>query len=187
MSSLIKGLTLSVYLPQWWSGAKSTARTRKAAKQSATNEASTVAAVSAESRLRILLPRHHGSAVIAHVQVTGALDRHSYEALVYAASDLYTHGSNGLLLDLRKTNSIELSGLFALLSIARLFNGEPILDPQSGWAALRRAAEARTPALGKRVKLVASPELRQAIRKAAFCDFLEIFEDVEGAITSLTC
>jgi hypothetical protein len=53
--------------------------------------------------------------------------------LIEAANTHYSQGRRGLLLDLRQTSQIELSGLFALLNIARLYSGESLLDPEEGW------------------------------------------------------
>lgn len=123
----------------------------------------------------------HGLPAAAHVQVTGELDRFTYEALIQTAADLYTRGRRNLLLDLRQTTRIELSGLFALLSIAHLYSGKPLPDPQEGWVALRSAAEGATPTMGQRVKLLATPAVTQMIRMVSFCDIFEIYTDPEIA------
>ena len=123
----------------------------------------------------------HGLPAAAHVQVTGELDRFTYEALIHTAADLYSRGRRNLILDLRQTTRVELSGLFALLSIAHLYSGKSLLDPEGGWAALHNAAEAMTPVMGQRVKLLATPAMMQAVRMTSFCDIFEIYTDPEIA------
>jgi len=108
------------------------------------------------------------------VQVTGALDRFLYLELVQCAGELYTCGQRTLLLDLREATRIELSGFFALMSIARLYRGEPLLDPEGGWVALRCAFEQCNHTSQRPVKLLASPPVVQTLRKAGICDFFEI-------------
>jgi hypothetical protein len=119
------------------------------------------------------------------LQVEGPLDHTTYAALIEAAVYWRTAGQRGLLLDLRRTTHIELSGFFALHSIARFYAGEPLLDPECGWVGLRSAAEQITPAMRQHVKLVAPPPaVAAALRKTAFCSFLEIYDDMETAITA---
>lgn len=139
----------------------------------------TVAAVTPETfRLTVtLLPNQPGVALCA---VTGKLDRHSYATLIGCATDLYQQGHHSLLLDLRKMTAIELSGLFALHNIARLFSGKSLLDPELSWDVLRTATEESCPEMGQPVKVLAtSPTIITTIRNVSFCSFLEIYADVE--------
>ena len=127
----------------------------------------------------------HGWPTGACVQVTGALDCFSYEALIEHATALYGRGRRNLLLDLRQTTQIGLSGLFALLSIARLYSGQSLLDPETGLAGLRQAAEAVTPALGERVKLLApSPAAAAALQGARFCQVFTHYPDLATALAA---
>jgi ABC-type transporter Mla MlaB component len=123
----------------------------------------------------------HGLTAAAHVQVVGELDRFTYEALIETAHDLYRRGRRNLLLDLRQLKRIELSGFFALLSIAHLYSGRPLPNPEAGWTALRNAAEEITPTMGQRVKLLATPAMTHLIRTNHFCDCFEIYADPESA------
>jgi hypothetical protein len=118
--------------------------------------------------------------------VAGELNRHTYTTLIDMASAHYHPGRRALLLDLRQTTQIELSGLFALLSIARLYSGQPLLDPEVGWVGLHRATEEVTPALGKRVKLLApSSAAVAALEQASFCRFFAHYPDWETALAAL--
>ena len=133
--------------------------------------------------LQASLPLGH-SAVVC-LAVAGKLNCHTYLHLIETAHTHYQQGRRGLLLDLRQTTQIELSGLFALLSIARLYSGQSLLDPEAGWAGLRRAAESATPALGERVKLLApSPVAAKALQGASFCRFLDHYPDMDTAMTT---
>ncbi len=122
---------------------------------------------------------------VVGLAVVGELNRHTYTTLIDVATTHHHQGWRALLLDLRQTTQIELSGLFALLSIAQLYSGESLLDPEIGWAGLRQAAEAVTPALGERVKLLApSPAVVTALEQASFCRFFEHYADLEAALAA---
>ena len=122
---------------------------------------------------------------VIHLQVIGAINCHSYESLIASAVALHKEGCRRLLLDLRQTSKIELSGLFALLNIARLYAGEALLDPELGWSALHAAAAEVTPTLGEHVKLLApAPEVHQTICSASFCGFFDIYTELDVALAA---
>lgn len=134
--------------------------------------------------VRTILPP--GQTAVVCLAVAGELNRHTYTSLIEVASSHYYQGWRALVLDLRQTTQIELSGLFALLSIARLYSGQPLLDPEAGWAGLHEAAEAVTPALGERVKLIApSPAAAAALERANFCCFFTRYPDLDTAIKTI--
>lgn len=129
-----------------------------------------------------LLP---GQANVAYLVVEGQLNRQTYLSLIEAANLYYQQGHRYLLLDLRQTTQIELSGLFALLSIAQLYSGQPLLDPEAGWVALRQGTTLASPVWGERVKLLApSPAAVAALQRANFCRFFTRYPDIEAAMTA---
>jgi hypothetical protein len=117
--------------------------------------------------------------------LVGELDVHAYSLLVESARAAYGRGWRCLLLDLSRTTAIELSGFLALLNVARLFAGQPMLDPDEGWAALRAPLAMMTAALGSHVKLLApSPQARAALDRAPFCAALGCYANVERALVA---
>ncbi len=129
-----------------------------------------------------LLP---GRSDVVCLAVEGELNRHTYESLIEIASIHYHQGRRSLVLDLCQTTQLELSGLFALLSIAHLYSGQSLIDPEEGWAGLRRAAESVDSTLGERVKLVApSPTAVAALEQASFCRFFTRYPDMDPAMTT---
>jgi len=71
------------------------------------------------------------------------------------------------------------------LNIARLFSGQPMLDPDEGWAAIREPMRSLSPALGSYVKLLApSPQAGAALDRAPFCASLERYADVDSALVA---
>ena len=122
---------------------------------------------------------------VACLVVEGVLNHHTYTSLIDLASTHYDQGRSGLLLDLRQTTQIELSGFFALLNIARLYSGQTLLDPEAGWAGLHAAVEEITPALGERVKLIApSSEVATALAGTSFSQFFGHYADYETALAA---
>ncbi|MCL4863538.1 MAG: hypothetical protein KJZ93_29305 [Caldilineaceae bacterium] len=183
MFSIAKALLMPALLPRWIVNHLATPSPKVQHQPTPTGGAPTVERSACPSTVRVTLL--HGWPTGACLQVTGALDRFNYQALIENATTLYGQGRRHLLIDLRQTTRIELSGLFALLSIARLYSGQTLLDPESGLAGLRRAAETATPALGERVKLLASsPVAAAALQRAHFCQFFAHYSDLETALVA---
>ncbi|MCE7982291.1 MAG: hypothetical protein DYG89_13935 [Caldilinea sp. CFX5] len=128
-----------------------------------------------------------GRTDVVCLAVAGELTRHTYTSLIEVARRHYQQGQRYLLLDLRQTTQIELSGLFALLSIARLYSGQTLLDPEAGWAGLHTAVEEIAPALRQRVKLITpSPAAVAALERASFCGCFTHYPDVDTAIRAIS-
>jgi hypothetical protein len=104
------------------------------------------------------------------------LDRRTVEAFIGCAADLYDQGCSRLIVDLHEMTRIELSGVFALHNIARLFGGEALLNPEDGWAVLRRAAVTKL--------LAPASVVARAIEQASICQALEIYPDLASAIAA---
>jgi anti-anti-sigma factor len=66
----------------------------------------------------------------------GELDASNFQDLVATAQGLYEGGTRRLLLDLAELDFMASSGLVALHSIVRVFQGEAPDDPEAGWGAL---------------------------------------------------
>lgn len=121
------------------------------------------------------------------LHVTGVLDHLSYEVFIDRAAALHRLGNRRLIIDLRQTTRIELSGLFALHSIARLYGGERLLDPEVGWMALQAATGHMTTAMQAHIKLLApSPAVARAIQHTSFSRFLEIYTDLPAVLAAFS-
>jgi hypothetical protein len=139
----------------------------------------------APTTLSLTVSHPLGRAQLAVVHVKGALDHRTYEQFIACAAGLYTQGKRQLLIDLHQTRRIELAGLFALHSIARLYGGERLLNPEAGWAALKAATLEVTAAMQAGVKLLAPPvAVAQAIQNSSLCRFLEIYDELAPALAS---
>lgn len=122
-------------------------------------------------------------ASITVLAAQGVLDRRTCAAFLARAGELYAQGCRRLLVDLRGVTRIELAGHFALHNIARLYHGEPLLDPEQGWTALHGAATGVTEC--DRVQLLASPALATVIQQADLCRHLAVYPDLASAVATI--
>lgn len=116
----------------------------------------------------------------------GPLNYRTYLDFMAAVQSVHASGAQRLLIDLHDVTSLELSGLFVLHNVARLFAGAALLDPEVGWVGLRAAAEEIPAALSDHVKLIApSPAAEQSLRNSALGRCLDVYPDVATAVAAL--
>jgi anti-anti-sigma factor len=77
-----------------------------------------------------------GRVPITVLALRGELDASNFQDLVATAQAHYAEGDRSLLLDLAELDFMASSGLVALHSIVRVFQGEAPDDPEAGWGAL---------------------------------------------------
>ncbi|MBI1296754.1 hypothetical protein GC175_17500 [bacterium] len=119
------------------------------------------------------------------VVLIGALNHYTYEGLLETVKAYYEKGNRYLVLNLRQTTELKLSGLFALINIARLYHGHPLLDPTEGWLVLGQAAAECTPELTKHVKLLApSSAAEAALRSIRYGEFFQRHADLPSALAA---
>jgi hypothetical protein len=126
------------------------------------------------------------SVTTAMIQVRGTLDHQTFREFIAVAETLYQDGVRRLVIDLSRVTALELSGLFALHSIAHLYAGEGRLAPEHGWATLRRLADAPPTALSRLIKLLCpSPVAAAAIERASFCHCFETHTTIDAALAAV--
>lgn len=77
-----------------------------------------------------------GRVPITVLALKGELDASNFQDLVATAQAEYGGGARHLLLDLAGLEFMASSGLVALHSIVRVFQGDEPDDPEAGWGAL---------------------------------------------------
>lgn len=126
-----------------------------------------------------------GGARAAVLQVRGAVTCQTYLDFIAAAETAYRHGARRLVVDLSGVAALELSGLFALYSIASLYAGEGLLDPEHGWPTLCAVGDEVPETLPRHVKLVSpSAVAAAALGRAIFCRCFEVYASLDAAIVS---
>src|SRR4029453_8787495 len=104
---------------------------------------------------------------------------------VACVANLYAGGCRRLIVDLQATTRVELSGLFALHSVTRLFNGEAMPNSESGWGALHESVGLVSTTPSEEVKLLAPPPaVARAIEQSSLCQPLKVYPDLASASAS---
>ena len=73
---------------------------------------------------------------VAVLTLDGELDASNFRALIDTGRELYASGSRLLVLDLAGLTYMASSGIVALHSLARIFQGHEPPDPEAGWQAI---------------------------------------------------
>jgi anti-anti-sigma regulatory factor len=114
----------------------------------------------------------------------GDIDASNYQDLIRLVQKLYQDGTRNLLVDLGDTAFISSSGLVALHSIAMMLNGEPPLNIEDGWSALRAMGQG----LGTRqahLKLLnVQARVDRTLEISGLKPFYEIYHDRDTALAS---
>ena len=119
------------------------------------------------------------------MRLDGQLDGSNYRSVIAKASDLYGQGSRRLIVDLRSLSFMSSAGLTALHSMALQFSGEPPVDPDSGWEALRTVGRARDAGIKHQVKLVApQPSVANSLEITGMDAMFDFYPDVQSAVAS---
>ena len=73
----------------------------------------------------------------------------------------------------------------SLHSIAMFLRGEPPINPQSGWAALKSMDRSRGGAMQIHIKLLSPQQMvSETLDKAGFTQFFDVFNDLKKAVAA---
>ena len=134
--------------------------------------------------MEITVEQMHEPAVTI-MRLDGQLDGSNYRSVIAKASELYDQGSRRLIVDLKALSFISSAGLTALHSMALQFSGEPPVDPDSGWEALRTVGRARDVGMKHQVKLVdPQPNVARALEITGIDAMFDVYPDVQSAVAS---
>jgi anti-anti-sigma regulatory factor len=113
------------------------------------------------------------------------LDSNSFQRLIDEAKKAYDGGARDLVLDMTKLIYISSAGIVSLYSVAKLFRGEDMPDPEKGWGAIRSAEKDRDSGVQEHVKICGVPaEVRSVLDVVGFSSFFEMFPDSTQAVAS---
>lgn len=138
----------------------------------------------ATAAFTLCVSRPDGQTPVTVLVAQGVLDRQSCTAFLATASNLYTQGCRRLLIDLRGVTRIELAGRFALHNIARLYAGQPLLDPEAGWRVLHDAATSDRPTHYLATPVLAAPTLAAFLQQADLGRNLAVYADRGHALAA---
>ena len=135
--------------------------------------------------MNITLSQQQGRVPVTVIQLDGKLDSNSFQLLIDEAKKTYDGGARDLVLDMTKLTYISSAGIVSLHSVAKLFRGEEMPDPEQGWGAIRSAEKERDSGSQQHVKMCGvPPEVRSVLDVVGFSSFFEIFADLPSAVAS---
>ena len=151
-----------------------------------TSQAQEGRSVSGQPGMAIKVLQALGRVPVTILHPEAALDAGTYLDLISKAREVYQGGVRNVVLDMGDVSSISSSGLAALYSAAVLLRGEEPPDPEAGWSAFHAMAhELESGLLQEHLKLLGpQPEVRQALERVGFGNFLEIHDDLVTAVAS---
>ena len=135
--------------------------------------------------MNITVTTQQGRVPVTVIHLDGKLDSNSFQRLIDEAKKVYDGGARDLVLDLTKLTYISSAGIVSLHSIAKLFRGEAMPDPEKGWGAIRSADKERDSGAQQHVKMCGvPPEVRSVLDVVGFSNFFEMHADLQNAIAS---
>ena len=133
--------------------------------------------------MEITVSRQQGRVPVTVIQPHGDVDASNYVELINKARELFNGGSKDFLVDLSDVPFMSSAGLVALHSIAMFLRGEPPINLQSGWAALKSIDSSRGGAMQIHIKLLNPQQMvSETLDKAGFTQFFEVFTDLKKAV-----
>lgn len=135
--------------------------------------------------MNLTLSQQQGRVPVTVIHLDGKLDSNSFQRLIDEAKNAYDSGARDLVLDMTKLTYISSAGIVSLHSIAKLFRGEEMPDPEKGWGAIRSAEKERDSGTQQHVKMCGvPPEVRSVLDVVGFSSFFEMHNDLASAIAS---
>jgi anti-anti-sigma regulatory factor len=90
-----------------------------------------------KNELKMTIAHFDGDEETSIIHLSGGLNAASYQDLITEVEELCRAGVRQLVVDLRYTQEITISGLVALHISAMLLRGDEPPDPEAGWNAIR--------------------------------------------------
>lgn len=135
--------------------------------------------------MNITVSTQQGRVPVTVIHLDGKLDSNSFQRLIDEARKVYDGGAHDLVLDMTKLVYISSAGIVSLHSVAKLFRGEEMPDPEKGWSAIRAVEKDREGGAQEHVKMCGvPPEVRSVLDVVGFSNFFEMYADLQKAIAS---
>ena len=135
--------------------------------------------------MEITVSKQQGNVPVTVIQPHGDVDTSNYVELINKARELFNGGSKDFLVDLSDVPFMSSAGLVSLHSIAMFLRGEPPINPQSGWAALKSMDRSRGGTMQIHIKLLSPQQMvSETLDKAGFTQFFEVFTDLKKAVAA---
>jgi anti-anti-sigma regulatory factor len=128
-----------------------------------------------------------GRVPVTVLQPQGDVDGRTFQELIGKAQEACNAGARAMVIDLSGVRYLSSAGLMAIQSIARLLQGQQVLNPEAGWSAMHtvknEVAEKHGP--DAHLKLVnPQPAVDKVLQMAGFTHVFEVHADVKAAVAS---
>jgi hypothetical protein len=120
--------------------------------------------------------------LVTLLRAHGNLDCFTYQDLIAKSQEIYNQGYKDLILDIHEVSQIGISGLFALYSVAMLFQGERPANPEEGWAGLYTMSRHLKGNLSSHFKVLRPQE---EIKKALIEAGVPVYPDLTTALSGV--
>jgi anti-anti-sigma regulatory factor len=135
--------------------------------------------------MNIAITEHAGRVPVTVLHLDGQLDGQNFQELIASTREKIQAGARDILLDLEHLTYISSAGLVALHTIALMLRGQPVPDPEQGWAALKSMDQSRDAGIQEHLKLLnPRPEVINVLEMVGFTQFFAMFSDLEEAVQS---
>lgn len=125
----------------------------------------------------------HGKVTVMHI--LGDVDSSTYTDVIRKAQEAFDDGARDLLLDLEKVPYVSSAGLMALHSVARIYAGHSLSNPDGGRPTFRAINPKDDSGAREHVKLLAlQPAVSQVLEVVGLSLFFETYTDLESAVKS---
>ncbi len=129
----------------------------------------------------IEVTQRQGKVPVTVIQVKGNVDASTYEAFQVAGENAFNSGARYVLLDLTEVAYISSAGFRAISQIFKLLRGQLPVTAQTQMSQGLRDGSYKSPNL----KLLGpNSRVLEALKLAGFDTFLEIYTNLDEAITS---
>ena len=126
-----------------------------------------------------------GVVPVAILTIHGQLDASNYLDVIAEANKIYQAGTQSLLIDMSKMSFMSSSGLVALFSIVRIFEGKQPPDPKEGWEAIHSIDRNKGTSVQEHVKLLnPQPIAIKTLEISGVKEVFEIHSDLDEAVAS---
>lgn len=124
----------------------------------------------------------------AVVGLDGELDASNFRDVIATGVRLYAEGARLLVLDLTRLTYMASSGIVALHSLSRVFEGHQPPDPDAGWQAIHEVgADVERGRTADSVRLAApAPAVDRILVRTGLKRLLPVYDSVEAALAGST-
>lgn len=128
-----------------------------------------------------------GRVVVTVLRPEGDVDGRTYQELIGKAQEACEAGARAMVIDLAGVRYLSSAGLMAIQSIARLLQGQAMLNPETGWSTMHTVKNeiAATHGSDPHLKLVnPQPAVDNVLQMAGFKHVFDVYADVKAAVAS---